>query len=94
MPSQPYQNRGARSTKAVSAYEAKNGFSALLDMVERGESITITRHGRPVAKLVPYEEPVDRQRVAQAFAVFDEIAKGKKITKEEILALIREGRKG
>jgi hypothetical protein len=37
---------------------------------------------------------VDRQRVAQAFAVFDEIAKGKKITKEEILALIREGRKG
>lgn len=93
MPNEPYQNRGPRSTRSVSAYEAKNGFSALLDLVERGESVTITRHGRPVARLVPYEEPVDRQRVAEAFAIFDEIAKGRRISNAEILALIREGRK-
>ncbi|MBX3478661.1 MAG: type II toxin-antitoxin system prevent-host-death family antitoxin [Brevundimonas sp.] len=31
--------------------EAKNNFTHLLDRVEKGESITITRHGRPVAEL-------------------------------------------
>ncbi|HKK08623.1 MAG TPA: type II toxin-antitoxin system prevent-host-death family antitoxin [Gemmatimonadota bacterium] len=38
---------------SVGAYEAKTRFSALLDRVERGERITITRHGREVAMLVP-----------------------------------------
>ena len=31
--------------------EAKNKFTHLLDRVEKGESITITRHGKPVAEL-------------------------------------------
>lgn len=38
---------------AVGAYEAKTHLAALLDRVERGERVTITRHGRPVAVLVP-----------------------------------------
>lgn len=38
---------------SVGAYEAKTYLAALLDRVERGERITITRHGRPVAELVP-----------------------------------------
>ena len=33
----------------VGTYEAKTNFSALLDRVERGEDVVITRHGRPVA---------------------------------------------
>jgi prevent-host-death family protein len=33
------------------AYEAKTHFAQLLDAVERGETITITRHGVPVAIL-------------------------------------------
>lgn len=37
----------------VGAYEAKTHFSELLEKVEAGEEITITRHGSPVAKLVP-----------------------------------------
>jgi prevent-host-death family protein len=37
----------------IGTLEAKTHFSALLDRVERGEEIVITRHGRPVAKLVP-----------------------------------------
>lgn len=31
--------------------EAKNKFTQLLDRVQAGESITITRHGKPVAEL-------------------------------------------
>ena len=37
----------------VGAFEEKNRLGALLDEVERGEQIVITRRGRPVAKLVP-----------------------------------------
>lgn len=37
----------------VGAYEAKTRLAELLNRVEKGERITITRHGRPVAQLVP-----------------------------------------
>lgn len=39
----------------IGAYEAKTRLSALLDDVERGEQITITKHGRAVARLVPVD---------------------------------------
>lgn len=37
----------------IGAFEAKTHFSELLERVERGERITITKHGREVAELVP-----------------------------------------
>ena len=39
--------------RSVGAFEAKTHLAALLDAVSDGEQITITRHGRPVARLVP-----------------------------------------
>jgi prevent-host-death family protein len=39
----------------VGAYEAKMHLAQLLDRVERGESITVTKHGRAVARLVPVD---------------------------------------
>lgn len=39
--------------QTVGAFEAKTHFSALLEKVENGEHIIITKHGHPVAKLVP-----------------------------------------
>jgi prevent-host-death family protein len=41
------------SKPSVGAYEAKTRLSDLLDRVEAGARITITRHGRPVAQLAP-----------------------------------------
>jgi prevent-host-death family protein len=41
------------AVSAVGAYDAKTHLPSLLDRVERGESVTITKHGRPVARLVP-----------------------------------------
>lgn len=38
---------------SVGAYEAKTHLPELLKRVENGERITITRHGHPVAELVP-----------------------------------------
>jgi prevent-host-death family protein len=52
------------------AFEAKNKLGALLDRVERGEEIVITRHGKPVARLVPNLGGIDR---AQARAAVDRI---------------------
>jgi prevent-host-death family protein len=49
----------------IGAFEAKNTLGALLDRVEQGEEIVITRHGKPVARLAPCVEPID-QAAAQA----------------------------
>jgi prevent-host-death family protein len=46
----------------VGAFEAKNTLGALLDRVQRGEEIIITRHGKPVARLVPNSERIDRSQ--------------------------------
>ena len=42
----------------IGAFEAKNTLGALLDRVQRGEEIIITRHGKPVARLVPNTDRV------------------------------------
>ena len=52
--------------KEVGAFEAKNMLSALLDRVERGEEIVITRHGKPVARLVPNTGGIDRSQAQAA----------------------------
>lgn len=44
----------------IGAFEAKNTLGSLLDRVERGEEIVITRHGKPVARLVSSAGHVDR----------------------------------
>ena len=38
----------------IGAFEAKNTLGALLDRVQHGDEIVITRHGKPVARLAPY----------------------------------------
>jgi prevent-host-death family protein len=50
----------------IGAFEAKNKLSALLDRVELGEVIVITRHGKPIAKLVPDTGEFDRSQAAAA----------------------------
>ena len=50
----------------VGAFEAKNTLGSLLDRVERGEEIVITRHGKPVARLVASATRVDRARAKEA----------------------------
>ncbi|MEQ1949907.1 type II toxin-antitoxin system prevent-host-death family antitoxin [Mesorhizobium sp. CN2-181] len=51
--------------REVGTLEARNSLSALLELVEHGEEITITRHGRPVARLVPAQvRDVEKARQA------------------------------
>lgn len=46
----------------VGAFEAKTKLAELLDKVEAGETVTITRHGSPVAQLVPIRAADERER--------------------------------
>jgi prevent-host-death family protein len=49
----------------IGAFEAKTHLSSLLERVEKGERFIITRHGRPIAQLVPVEhEDAARRRAA------------------------------
>jgi len=47
------------------AFEAKNKLGHLLDLVEQGAEVIITRHGKDVARLVPPAKPPNRD-VARA----------------------------
>ena len=51
----------------IGAFEAKNTLGSLLDRVERGEEIVITRHGKAVARLVPNVRRVDEHQARAAF---------------------------
>ena len=81
----------------VQASEAKTHLPQLLDEVERGATIVITRHGRRIARLVP--EAQSRQNEIDA-AIDNIKALGKEIRDqhgammfEEILSLRHEGHK-
>jgi len=47
----------------VGSFEAKTKLAELLDKVEAGEIVTITRRGKPVAQLVPVRSDDDRARM-------------------------------
>jgi prevent-host-death family protein len=86
-------NRRYSRTREVQASEAKIHLLQLLDEVERGETIIITRHGRGIARIVP-EASQRQQEINNAIDDITELAKqSRKLTVAEILSLIGEGRK-
>ena len=80
---------------SVGAYEAKTHLPQLLDRVEHGETIVITRHGKPIAKLVPASaskvRPDLRQAVQEMLEVRDQ--HGPKLQGVSLRELIEEGRR-
>jgi len=83
--------------KHVGIFDAKTHLSSLVDEVEKGREIVITRHGKPVAKLVRVDdkmspEAIERRR--KAWMELREIGQRLKInaTHEQIKAWIEEGR--
>jgi prevent-host-death family protein len=76
----------------VGAFEAKTHLSRLLKEVARGETIVITRHGRPIARLAPIEGS-SRDDRRQAIAQLKELRKGQTLGGLSIRELIEEGRR-
>ncbi len=84
--------------KQVGIFEAKTHLSSLLDEVEKGGEVTITRHGKPVAKLVQATadfSPEEIERRRQAIARLRENARriNLNVSHEEIKAWIEDGRR-
>jgi prevent-host-death family protein len=77
--------------KRVGVYDAKTGLAGLLDEVEAGETIEITRHGKPVARLVPLGTP--RRNVAETIAAIRESRKGNRLEGVSLRELIDDGRR-
>ena len=79
--------------RQIQSAAAKTHLPQLLDDVERGETVVITRHGRPVARLVP-DEDAQRARRLKAIADIEEIRRQNgPATIAEILEWRNEGRK-
>ena len=78
--------------RKVSTSEAKTHLSALLDDVARGETIIITKRGRPVAWLTPPEAPARETAVAAARTLRDLRRRVGWATTEDILQIREEGR--
>jgi len=79
--------------REVQASDAKTHFARLLDEVERGETIIITRHGQAIARIVP-EARVRQEEIDQALDDLTELGKQTgTITVEEILAWRHAGHK-
>lgn len=75
----------------VGSYEAKTHLSALLERVARGEKITITKHGVPVAVLVPFSAQ-RRADPAETIARLREFRRGRRLGEDSLKQAIEEGR--
>lgn len=79
--------------KQIQASMAKAQFAELLDDVERGETVVITRHGKPIAEMRPRSD-ARREDARRAMKEIEEMRKhGPRVTVEEILSWRDEGRK-
>ena len=78
--------------REIGAFEAKNKFGHLLDQVEHGEEIVITRHGKAVARLVPAGPGFDRDNALRAVAGILNLSQGVTLGGLRIKDLINEGR--
>ena len=79
--------------REIQASDAKAHLPQLLDEVERGETVVITRHGRPIARIVS-EAPRRQQEIDLAIAEIKTLRKRTgKITLTELLSARHEGHK-
>ena len=82
-----------QGSNTVGAYEAKTNLSKLLERVEAGEEITITKHGAPIAKLVPVKKEVSPEERIAAIERIQKLAAGLSLSGLKIKDLIGEGRR-
>ena len=82
-----------QSSNTVGAYEAKTHLSELLEKVEAGQEITITKHGAPIAKLVPVKKEASREERLAAIERIQKLAVGLSLGGLKVKDLISEGRR-
>jgi prevent-host-death family protein len=78
--------------RTVGTFEAKTHLSALLEQVERGEEIMITKHGKAIARLVPVGV-VSRDRLKDIATRLKAFRRGRRLGDLSAKSLINEGRR-
>jgi len=63
----------------IGAFEAKTHFSEIIDKAERGEDFIITKRGKPVAKIIPFEQKTKMtwEEALEGFREFRKLYRGK-----------------
>jgi len=84
---------GGDAVDQIAASDAKARFSELLDKVEKGQTVVITRHGRPIARLVPDEDKRQKDVDDAIARIKARQKRASKITLKELLSSIHEGHK-
>ncbi len=79
--------------REIGAFQAKNKLGQLLDWVEAGEEIVITRRGKAVAKLVSARPALDRQQAERAAAAIPAMSRGARLGGLRLKDLVAEGRR-
>ncbi len=79
--------------REIGAFEAKNKLGQLLDRVEAGDEVVITRYGKVVARLTPPEAAVNRQVAIEAAARIRQRRQGVTLGNIDIKELVAEGRR-
>jgi prevent-host-death family protein len=77
--------------RTIGAYEAKTHLARLLEDVAGGETITITKHGVPIAELRP-APAIGRRRPSEVIAALRKARKGVTLGTVGLRTLIDEGR--
>jgi prevent-host-death family protein len=80
-------------THIVGVFEAKNRLTALLDEVEDGGEVIITRRGKPIARLAPIEAGFNRDKARKAADGLRAVSKGLTLGGLTLKELISEGRR-
>jgi prevent-host-death family protein len=80
--------------REIGAFEAKNRLGQLLDLVEQGEEVVITRHGKAVARLVPPKTGFSRAEARGAAQRIREMSRKVTLGGLRLRNLIDEGRRG
>ena len=78
--------------KSIGSFDAKTHLARLIEEVQDGVEYVITKRGKPVAKLVRYEESGEAMRLSDVVDAFDAL-RTSVAGKADIKGYIREGRK-
>ena len=74
----------------IGAFEAKTHLPQLLERVARGESLTITKHGKPVAHLIPVDSSRKQAREAAA-RIIERRRNIEQVSLKQLLSTVHEG---
>jgi prevent-host-death family protein len=79
--------------ETIGSFEAKTHLPQLLERAARGEEFTITKHGKPMARLVPAVSATPKSEIRAAVEAMKQFRKGRSLGASSIREMIEEGRR-